>query len=201
MKTAKIAIGIAAVGLGGFAWYDGAGYRAAVQAYETAAREHAPQGQAPVQADEARYRRCDPMRTENPARNTIDFTAEGRSCLIDALDKTSSVTGALVLLRNASVALSKAPDDRQLRIAAQGAVDKARRILGRDRLLYERQAQIGQAYANSLVVRLLVPPPPQDMGFAAQAALLDEAEYSIHLPQLYQSQQIWRLESLLPEKT
>jgi len=201
MKTAMTAITIAAAAAGGFGWFDTAGYRSAIQAYQTAAKEHAPQGREPVQQDEARYRRCDPMRTENKASNTIDFTPEGRTCLIDALDQTRSVQGALVLVRNASVALSKEPDDKQLRAAALGAIDKARKILVSDRALYERQEQIQQAYANSLVMRMLVSPQPQAVSFAAQATLLDQAEYSIHLPKLYQSQQIWRLESLLPEKT
>ena len=192
MKTAMTAITVAAAAAaaGGFGWFDTAGYRSAVQAYQTVARVQAPQGQEPVRQDEARYRRCDPMRTENKARNTIDLTTEGRSCLIDALDQTGSVQGALVLVRNASVALSKEPGDKQLRSAALGAINKARQILVRDRALYDRQERIQRAYANSLIMRMLAEPDPQAVSFAAQATLLDEAEYSIHLPMLYQSQQI-----------
>lgn len=201
MKTATIAITISALAVGAFGWFDTASYRSAVQAYQAAARVHSTPSKEQAQQDEVRYRRCDPMRTENRTSNTVDFTPEGRTCLIDALGKTSSIPGALVLVRNASVALSKDPDDRPLRAAALGAIDKARKILVSDKAFYDGQEQIKQAYANSVVMRMLAEPDPSAASFADQAALLDQAEYSIHLPTLYQSQQIWRLESLLPEKT
>lgn len=115
MKTATIAIAISALAVGGFGWFDTVSYRSALQAYQMVAKERRPQHQAQWQRDEARYKRCDPMRVANKARSTIDFTPEGRHCLIDALAQTASVQGALVLLRNASVALSKDPDDKALR--------------------------------------------------------------------------------------
>lgn len=201
MKIATTVMTAAALALGGFGWLDTANYRSTLQAYQEAAREHLPQRQAQFQQDQARYQRCDPMRFENKASNTIDFTPEGRSCLIDALAQTSSVQGALILVRNASVALGKNPDDGQLRAAALGAVDKARKILLGDKAFYDRQEQINQAYANSLVMRVLAEPQPVAVSFTTQAALLDQAEYSIHLPKVYQSQQVWRLESQLPAKT
>jgi len=200
MKTATFAVAVSALAVGGFGWFDTASYRSAVQAYQAVARVHATQGEEQVRQDEVRYRRCDPMRTDNRTSNTVDFTPEGRACLIDALGRTGSVPGALVLLRNASVALSKDPDDSQLRAAALGAIDRARKILVGDQAYYDGQEQIKQAYANSLVMRMLGEPEPSAASFADQAALLDQAEYAIHLPKLYQSQQIWRLESLLPEK-
>lgn len=203
MKAATIAIAISALAVGGFGWFDTVSYRSALQAYQMVAQERRPQHQAQWQRDEARYKqRCDPMRVANKARSTIDFTPEGRHCLIDALAQTASVQGALVLLRNASVALSKDPDDKALRGApALAAIDKARQLPAGDRAFYERQEQVDQAYASSLVRRVLAQPYPEPVSFAIQAVLLDHAEYSIHLPKLYQSQQIWRLESLLPEKT
>lgn len=202
MKAATIAIAVSALAVGGLGWFDTARYRSARQAYEAVVKERLPQRQAQWQQDEARYKRCDPMRAENTARNTIDFTPEGRRCLIDALDQTGSVQGALLLVRNASVALGKDPDDQALRAAALGAIATARRILASDKpWRYDRLEQVQGAYATSLVMRVLAEPQPASGSFAAQATLLDEAEYSIHLPRLYQSQQIWRLEALLPEKT
>jgi len=201
MKAATIAIAISALAVGGFGWFDTVSYRSALQAYQMVAKEHLPQHRAQWQQDEARYKRCDPMRVENKARNTIDFTPEGRHCLIDALAQTASVQGALVLLRNASAALSKDPDDKALRGAALVAIDKARQLLASDRAFYDRQERLDQAYASSWVMRVLAQPYPEPVSFATQTVLLDQAEYSIHLPKLYQSQQIRRLESLLPEKT
>lgn len=200
MKIAMIAGSLAVLALGGLGWLDTAAYRSTRQAYEAVAREHLPQWREQVLQDEARYKRCDPLRTENKASNTIDFTPEGRACLIEALQKTVSVPGALVLVRNASVALSKSPEDQALRLAALGAVDQARRILARDRAFYDQQEQIKEAHTRSRVMRLLTEPPSESASFAGQAMLLDQAEYSIHLPRLYQSQQIWRLEALLPQK-
>ena len=200
MKIAMIAGSLAVLALGGLGWLDTAAYRSTRQAYEAVAREHLPQWREQVLQDEARYKRCDPLRTENKASNTIDFTPEGRACLIEALQKTASVPGALVLVRNASVALSKNPEDQALRLAALGAVDQARRILARDRAFYDQQEQIKEAHTRSRVMRLLAEPPSESASFAGQAMLLDQAEYSIHLPRLYQSQQIWRLEALLPQK-
>lgn len=200
MKIAMIAGSLAVLALGGLGWLDTAAYRSTRQAYEAVAREHLPQWREQVLQDEARYKRCDPLRTENKASNTIDFTPEGRACLIEALQKTASVPGALVLVRNASVALSKNPEDQALRLAALGAVDQARRILARDRAFYDQQEQIKEAHTRSRVMRLLTEPPSESASFAGQAMLLDQAEYSIHLPRLYQSQQIWRLEALLPQK-
>lgn len=142
MKAATIAIAISALAVGGFGWFDTVSYRSALQAYQMVAKERRPQHQAQWQRDEARYKRCDPMRVENKARSTIDFTPEGRHCLIDALAQTASVQGALVLLRNASVALSKDPDDKALRGAALAAIDKARQLLAGDRAFYERQERL-----------------------------------------------------------
>ena len=201
MKIAMTAFTGAVLAVGGFGWFDTANYRSTLQVYQAAAMERMPQHQERLRQDEARYQRCDPMRAENRASNTIDFTPEGRNCLIDALGQASSVQGTLVLVRNASVALSKDPEDQPLRAAALGAIDKARKILVSDKALYDRQEQVNQAYTNSLVMRLLLPPTAAPVSFAAQATLLDQADYSIHLPKLYQSQQIWRLESLLPAKT
>lgn len=121
------------------------------------------------QQDEARYRVCDAQRADNPATRTLDFTAAGRRCLIDALGQAASVQGTLVLLRNASATLRKSPEDPALRTAALRAVERARvQLAGELMQLRER--------------------------FRDEAAALDLAEFSIHLPQLHFQQQQWRLE-------
>lgn len=120
--------------------------------------------------DDARYSVCHTQRVDNPAKRTVDFTAGGRSCLIDALGQSATVQGTLVLLRNASVALRKTPEDKTLRLAALRAVDRAR-------------------------VQLAVDLPGLRERFKEEAAALDMAEFSIHLPQQYQQQQQWRLEA------
>lgn len=122
------------------------------------------------QQDEARYIVCDTQRADNPATRTLDFTAAGRRCLIDALGQTASVQGALVLLRNASATLRKTPDDQALRQAALGAVARAR-------------------------VQLAAELPQLRERFKDEAAALDLAEFSIHLPQLHYDQQQWRLQA------
>jgi len=126
------------------------------------------QRQAQEQQDDARYRVCDAQRVDNPATRSIDFSAAGRRCLIAALGQAASVQGTLVLLRNASVALRKDPADQALRQAAQGAVERAR---------------------TKLVAEL----PQLRERFKEEAAALDLAEFSIHLPQLHEQQQQWRL--------
>lgn len=128
------------------------------------------QRQAREQQDAARYRVCDAQRVDNPATRTVDFTPEGRRCLIDALDQAASVQGTLVLARNAAAALRKTADDPALRTAALRAVGKAR-----EQLVGERPVSREQ--------------------FAQQAHALDQAEYAIHLPQLHHEQQLWRLEA------
>lgn len=144
---------------------------AALGAGGAAAADTLPaQRQAREQQDEARYRVCDAQRADNRATNTVDFTSEGRRCLISALDQAASVQGTLVLLRNASVTLRKNPDDAALRAAALRAVGKAREQLVLDH------------------------PRPFDR-FTEQAAALDQAEFSIHLPQVHHEQQMWRLEA------
>lgn len=144
---------------------------AALGAGGAAAADTLPsQRQAREQQDAARYRVCDSQRAENPTTNTIDFTADGRRCLINALDQAASVQGTLVLLRNASATLRKTPDDAALRAAALRAVGKAREQLVADH------------------------PRPYDR-FTEQAAALDQAEFSIHLPQVHHEQQMWRLEA------
>ncbi len=128
------------------------------------------QRQAQEQQDDTRYRVCDAQRADNPATRSIDFTAAGRRCLIAALGQAASVQGTLVLLRNASVALRKNPADHTLRKAAQGAVDRAR-------------------------VKLAADLPGLRERFKEDAAALDLAEFSIHLPQLHEQQQQWRLQA------
>ncbi len=201
MKVTMIVSTIAVLALGGLGWQDTAGYRAARAAYQSMAQEQLPRHEQRVREDEARYQRCDPLRAENPASNTIDFTVQGRVCLIDALQRAASLEGTLVLVRNASVALGKSPDDQALRTAALDAITRARGALAGERAYYARQEQFSQAYTESRLMRLLASPPPQGPGFERQAALLDQAEYAIHLPRLHQDQQIWRLESLLPQRT
>lgn len=200
MKTATIFSTAGALALGVFGWFNTADYRTSVQAYQVAAAAHLQQLKEQLQQDEDRYRRCDAMRTENRATNTIDFTPEGRACLMDALVRVSSVEGALVLTRNASVALAKNPQDKPLREAALGSIERARVVLASHKpWLHDRLEQVNQAHAHSLVLRMFVAPPASQLNFASQATLLDEAEYAIHLPKLHQSQQIWRLEALLPQ--
>jgi hypothetical protein len=122
------------------------------------------------QQDEARFRVCDAQRADNTATRSLDFTPAGRRCLIDALGHAASVQGSLVLLRNASATLRKAPEDHALRTAALRAVARARVQLASDLMpLRER--------------------------FREEAAALDQAEFSIHLPQLHYEQQQWRLET------
>lgn len=199
MKLATISIAVAAVALGGYGWFDTADYRSIKRSYEIGARDRLQQVRAQLQQEEDRYRQCDAMRTENLATRTIDFTAQGRRCLIEALAQTRSVPGALVLSRNAAVALAKNPQDRQLHAAALGAIGNARQTLASHKpWLYDRLEQLNHAYAESVVLRLLVRPDLRPVTFDSQAALLDQAEHAIHLPLLFQAQQIWRLEALLP---
>ena len=201
MKTALITSTLTALALGSFGWFDTADYRAALQGYQAVAREPLQQLRQQVQQDEARYQRCDFLRAENPATRTIDFTSDGRACLIDALNQAGSVQGTLVLARNAAVALAKNPDDQALRNAALGAVAKARTVLASQQpWLHERLERVHHAQAGSVVMRLFGQLPAEGLRFEQQVGLLDEVEYSIHQPRLYQSQQIWRLEARLPHK-
>ncbi|QKO22415.1 hypothetical protein [Rhodoferax sp. BAB1] len=165
MKFTALLVTAAALAAGGPAWSDTAGH-------PTSADTWLARRQAQEQQDEARYRVCDAQRVDNPATRSIDFTADGRRCLIAALGQAGSVQGALVLLRNASVALRKNPSDEALRQAAQRAVERARAQLGAEMMALRER-------------------------FREEAAALDLAEFSIHLPQLHEQQQRWRLETYL----
>lgn len=136
----------------------------------TSAASWLAQRQAQEQQDHTRYRVCDAQRVDNPATRSIDFTAGGRLCLIAALGQAGSVQGTLVLLRNASAALRKNPADQALRSAALAAVERAR-------------------------ARLVADLPGLRERFKEEATALDLAEFSIHLPQLHEQQQQWRLEA------
>lgn len=138
--------------------------------HATSAVSWLAQRQAQEQQDDSRYRVCDAQRVDNPATRALDFSAAGRRCLIAALGQAASVQGTLVLLRNASVALRKDPADQALRQAAQGAVERARTKLA---------AELPQLRER----------------FKEEAAALDLAEFSIHLPQLHEQQQQWRLQA------
>ena len=165
MKFTALLVTVAALAAGGPAWSDTAGH-------PTSADTWLARRQAQEQQDETRYRVCDAQRVDNPATRSIDFTADGRRCLIAALGQAGSVQGALVLLRNASVALRKNPSDEALRQAAQRAVERARAQLGAEMMALRER-------------------------FREEAAALDLAEFSIHLPQLHEQQQRWRLETYL----
>lgn len=198
MKSAFTVSTVIALALGLYGWFDTAQYRAIKQAYQSGASEHLQQASVQLKQEEGLYRKCDTLRQENPATRTIDFTPEGRQCLIDALAQTHSVQGALNLSRNASVALGKNPQDSQLRSAALGAIDNARQTLASHKpWLYDRLEQLNHAYADSLVLRVFIKPDLRPVTFDSQAALLDQAENAIHLPKVHQSQQIWRLEAML----
>ncbi len=130
--------------------------------------------QSAEQEDAARYRVCDVQRAESAQTRTIDFTPAGRTCLIDALRQAASMQGTLVLVRNASATLRKSPDDQALRQAALGAVERART----------------QLVADMTVLR---------ERFREHATALDQAEISIHLPQLHHQQQQWRLQAYVEQ--
>ncbi len=163
MKFATLFITVAALAAGGPAWSDPA-------RQPTSAVSWLAQRQAQEQQDDTRYRVCDAQRVDNPATRSLDFSAAGRRCLIAALGQAGSVQGMLVLLRNASVALRKTPEDQALRQAAQGAVERARLKLAADL-------------------------PQLRERFREEAAALDLAEFSIHLPRLHEQQQQWRLQA------
>ncbi len=163
MKFTALLVTVTALAAGGSAWSDTA-------RQPTSAETWLAQRQAQEQQDEARYRVCDAQRADNPATRSINFTAGGRRCLIAALGQAGSVQGTLVLLRNASVALRKTPEDQALRQAALRAVDRARAKLAADL-------------------------PGLRERFKEEAAALDLAEFSIHLPRLHEQQQQWRLET------
>ncbi len=163
MKFAALLVTVTALAVGGPAWSETAHH-------PTSAASWLAQRQAQEQQDDTRYRVCDAQRVDNPATRSLDFTAAGRRCLIAALGQAGSVQGTLVLLRNASVALRKTPEDQTLRQAALRAVDRARTQLAADL-------------------------PGLRERFKEEAAALDLAEFSIHLPRLHEQQQQWRLQT------
>lgn len=163
MKFAALLITVTALAAAGPAWSETAQHPASAASWLA-------QGQALEQQDDARYRVCDAQRVDNPATRALDFSASGRLCLIAALGQAVSVQGTLVLLRNASVALRKTPEDQALRQAALRAVDRAR-------------------------TRLAADLPQLRERFKEEAAALDLAEFSIHLPRLHEQQQQRRLQA------
>lgn len=178
MKLAATVVTVAALAVSGFARADALEYHPLPATARVPAQEQLVRLAAREQQDEARYRVCDAQRAKNLATGAFGFTADGRRCLIDALDRAVSVRGTLVLLRNASATLFRNPEDRALHSAALRAVDKAREQMIIDGHLLQR-AQ----------------PAAPGSRFAEQAAALDVAEFSIHLPQLHREQQTWRLEA------
>jgi len=163
MKIATLLVTLTALAAAGPALSDAAGQPPSAATWQA-------QRQAQEQQDETRYRVCDAQRVDNPLTRSLDFTAGGGLCLIDALKQAASLQGTLVLLRNASVALRKNPADQALRSAALAAAARARAKLAGDLpVLRER--------------------------FKEDAAALDLAEFSVHLPRLHEQQQQWRLEA------
>lgn len=170
--TAQLVVALTALAAGGSAWSDTAPSRNAAGSDRTSVEARQLQRQAQEEQDEARYRVCDTQRVENRNTRSLDFTAQGRRCLLDALDRSASVQGALVLLRNTSVSLRKTPEDHPLRAAARRAIDRARSQLAADL-------------------------PGLRERFKDESAALDLAEFSIHLPHLHHQQQLWRIEAYM----
>lgn len=170
MKFAALLLTLIALAASGAAWSDTTGQTSATTGKVTSAQAWLAQRQALERQDSARYRVCDAQRVDNPATRSIDFTADGRRCLINALGQSASVQGALVLLRNASVDLRKNPAEQALRFAALRAVEQARTQLISERAWLPEH-------------------------FAQQLAAVDLAEFSIHLPQQRYEQQVWLLEA------
>lgn len=170
MKFATLLVSLATLAAGGTAWADTIARNTTVTGAAASTQTRLAQRQAPEQQDFARYRVCDSLRVDNPSTRSLDFTADGHRCLINALDQTVSVQGALILLRNTSAALRKNPADQALRSAALRAVGRAREQLLSERALLQEH-------------------------FAQQLAALDLAEFSIHQPQLRYEQQVWLLEA------
>ena len=168
MKSTALCVALAALAAAPAAWSQSATSGMVAEAANYTVERSRSLREKGEAKDEARYRVCDAQREENPATQTIEFSASGRACLIDALEQAESVQGTLVLLRNASASLRTRSSDLFLRHAAMGAVMRARAQLA-DELpsLRERSVQ--------------------------DAAALDLAELSIRQPQLYYQQQQARL--------
>jgi hypothetical protein len=196
MKGSVIALGLisaATIFLGGAIWSDTSAYRAAQSEMDTSmAAKFAEYTNTQIKPDVDRVFAC-----SNHDTQEFEFTDSSRSCLLDALSKTTTMFGARVGAQRASMWLFKFPGDEEVRRSALTAIAHGRAaMLATKSWGYDSFAKLAEAHDSSVFLRLCDGRSGPSNLFDKDADMLDETEYTVMMPDLARKQSEWRRESL-----
>lgn len=186
MKHAGLAIAAAIVAFSAFIWVDTKPYRTAladmpvtmpVSAIDAAKKN--------AEADISRFLAC----TKSAG---LQYTPEGRGCLVDAMSQSQTMVGAISFSVVSSSWLEKKPDDAEIRSLALNAIAKARsEMIASKSWHYDSLEKLAKAHDQSIFLKLRDGRMNTSNQFINDAERLDRAEYSVLLPDVTRKQEQW----------
>lgn len=177
-------------------WIDTAPYREALDSFvEAMPVSVVEDNRSELGEDVARYLECSNRREQNGVSKDLEYTASGRTCLMDALVGVKTGTGALILSVEASKWLLKNPDDSAVREAAITSIQKGRDELVAKKHQYDSLEKVALAHDRSILLRLVNGPYGGPSTFRDSAERLNKAEYSVLMPEVALKQNKWLLEA------
>lgn len=203
-RTAVLLIGAAFAAGVAAAWVDTAGYRTALAGL---ASQEALLAKITMETkdDFAMFAECKSKRVENPVSGAVEPGPAMRSCLLDSMPRNKTAFGGFLFGSAASIWLTSHPDDNEIRDAALVSIENGRRELASSAGFLEAARKTVDAHDGSVILRLLEGRSRgfgRDM-FSAAADRLDDAEYSVRLPDVHNRQAVWRFDvqtSIIPAR-
>ncbi|MGE8063872.1 hypothetical protein [Pseudomonas sp. NPDC089569] len=129
-----------------------------------------------------------------------EYSARARSCVIDAMSKTSTTVGGMTSGYIGYQWLTKNPNDAELRAAALSAIAKGRIDLRASKLeQYDRFQNVVKANDQSIFLRFIKGRQNTSDMFDKTADQLDQVEYMVMLPEVSRAQHEWRLKTYASE--
>lgn len=132
---------------------------------------------------------CGAIRTEK----YNEYTLETRACLLNAMSKTKTTTGSIVLAGFASEWLKDHPLDEEVRASALLAIESGRNdLIDSKKRYYDKMAKVSDKANSSFFYKLFNGEQDGTAMLDKIIVLLNEAEFSVRLPEVAQRQNEWK---------
>jgi hypothetical protein len=177
-------------------WFDTAPYRAAEDALTKSASGSIVDVSRAVVEDHDRLSACNQLNTIDYAKQDYRYTAEARSCFLDAMPRTRTATGALISSAFAKAWLLHLPDDEEFRAAALSAIAHGREDLLKSKAQwYDLRDKLAEAHDRSVMLKLRDGAQSNRSASDDTANQLNEAEFIVLRPDVSQWQAQWLIKA------
>lgn len=122
----------------------------------------------------------------------LQYSAEERACLIQAMDQTTGVMGAIMYGTTASTWVRHQPADEEIRAAALRSIERGRAAMVATKAwAYDAPQALAKAHDQSLLLRLAHGRMNTGSRFVDDAQRLDTLEFSLLMPAVSYRQSQW----------